>query len=134
MKGNIKIASVFLAIAFVGLVAYWVIKASLPLPAPEVTYFVLPNEVRSEVFFPYACTEAIRVFRSENDGVSWDRLTPPSYRAEEEGCVFPDTFASFSHGVSRLLYRYASVDARRDVSRWSNITSVPFSESRASTE
>ena len=127
MKGNTKIVSMVLAVGFVGLIAYWVIKASMPLPAPEVTYSVFSQEVRSEVAFPYPCEEAIRVFRSENDGLSWDRITPLVYRAGEESCVFPDTFADFSHGASRLLYRYAAVDSRRNLSHWSNITSIPLS-------
>ena len=127
-----KIISIVFAVLFVGLVAYWVIRASLPLPAPEVTYSVLPESVRAEIFFPYPCDEMIRVFRSENEGVSWDRITPPVYRAEGERCVFPDTFADFSRGATRLLYRYASVDARRDVSRWSGITSISFSDPRVS--
>ncbi len=123
-----KVISILASIAFVGLVAYWVIKASLPLPAPEVTYSVLPENVRAEVSVPYSCDKMIRVFRSENEGVSWDRITPSVYRAEDGKCVLPDMFANMERGVTRLLYRYASVDARRDVSRWSNITAVPFSE------
>ncbi|MDP3725318.1 MAG: hypothetical protein Q8R20_02500 [Nanoarchaeota archaeon] len=123
-----KLFSILLGAAFVGLVTYWVIQASMPLLAPEVSVITGAQILETEVFIPYPCIEMIRVFRSGNDGLSWDRITPPASYPKEGGCVFPDSFSSssISDGASLVLYRYARVDARRNVSRWSETTPVPF--------
>lgn len=132
MRGGIKIISILAAIVFVGLVAYWVITESLPLPAPQVTYSAFPQEVRSNIIVPYSCEAPFRVFRSNNEGVSWDRVMPATYTQKESACVFPDTYANVEQGVSRLMYRYALVRPRRNISHWSEITSVPLSPSAIS--
>ncbi|MEK7479125.1 MAG: hypothetical protein AAB634_01135 [Patescibacteria group bacterium] len=121
-----KIISILAAIAFVGLVAYWVIKESLPLPAPEITYSVVSDELRSQITVPLACEEPIRVFRSVTEGISWERLLAAASESGKESCVFPDTFADHTRDARKLLYRYAIIRPRQDTAHWSKTTRVPL--------
>ena len=129
-SGLSRVFSVFLIIFVVAIVAYLVFQVTGPLSAPRVSFLFRDKVPYVQIFIPYSCKESFRIFRSEDSGASWDRVTPSLYDLEEGACTLFDSLEHLSLDVNSLQYRYVVLDSERDSSRLSNASLLKLFRTR----
>ena len=114
--GLTRMFSLFLMVFIVGIIAYWVVRASLPTEGPRVSFLFREGEPYAEITIPYPCTEAFRIFRSVDDGVLWNRVLSSAEGGDEKECLLYDSLAGIPKDTASIQYRYSRIDAARDIS------------------
>ncbi|MDP2704635.1 MAG: hypothetical protein Q8P01_05540 [bacterium] len=114
--GLTRMFSLFLMVFVVGIIAYWVIQASLPTEGPRVSFLFRNGDPYAEITVPYPCTEAFRIFRSVDDGALWNRVLSPAEGGDKKECLFHDSLVGVPKDTTSIQYRYSRIDAARDIS------------------
>ena len=111
-----RMFSLFLMVFVVGIIAYWVIQANLPSEGPRVSFLFRDGEPYAEISIPYPCTETFRIFRSVDDGASWDRVLSSAHGGDLKECLLYDSLVGIPQDTASLQYRYSRIDTARAIS------------------